>query len=282
MDRSWHGLAVEARIRFLVGLGRAPSVEVDSGAGVTTVVAGVSDNTLNGVVHARLDPAGADAVITATVGRFQRRQAPAIWWLDPSSTPADLPRRLEAAGLRPEDSGVVRGGPVERVLERTAAVLAAAGDSRAARPGRPGGFIRPVRDPGDLDRWLAVAAAAWGDDPTGDLARRRQLYLGLGLDPGAALQHWVAVAGDRTVGMASAFSAGRTVLLDHLEVAEEARRRGIGTALLRTALADGQARGCRWAVLEPTPESAPFYDVLGLEVEPCRPGVEFYLPLEPA
>jgi GNAT superfamily N-acetyltransferase len=284
----WHELAAEARIRFLEHLGRAGSVEVDRGAGVTAVISGVGDNTLNGVARARLDPERADRVIAAVVDRFERRRAPAIWWLDPQSTPADLAGRLRAAGLQPEETGIVRGAPVDRVLDRAGGTLNAAGRARDAAGRRrtlpdegTGILVRPVREPGDLDRWIEVAGAAWGDDPPGDLARRRRLYLDLGLGPGADLQHLVALEGERTLGMASAFHAGQTVLLDHLEVAEQARRRGVGTALLRAALTEAKARGCRRLVLEPTPDSARFYDTLGLDVEAVRPGVEFYLPLEP-
>jgi GNAT superfamily N-acetyltransferase len=221
-------------------------------------------------------------VIAETVARFARRQAPAIWWLDPESTPPDLPRRLEAAALRPEETGIVRGSAVADVLARADELLAAT-TARAA-PGRDGVEVRAVREAGDLDHWIEVAQANWGADEAGDLARRRELYLGLGLDPAAALKHWVAVDGDRTVGMATAFSTGPVVLVDHDEVVDQDRRPGAGTALLQAALTEGQRRGCRWAVLEPTPQSASFYDALydalGFEVERCRPGVEFYLPLE--
>jgi isopentenyldiphosphate isomerase len=84
------------------------------------------------------------------------------------------------------------------------------------------------------------------------------------------------------VGLGSAFYADQVVLVDHEEVIQAARRRRVGTALLGEALGEARRRGCRWAVLEPTPESAAFYDALGFEVEACRPDLELHLPLETA
>ena len=285
--RSWHELEVGARIRFLANLATAPPgvVVVEQTAGVTTVTTGVFDNTLNGVFHARLAASDADAAIAATLARFRRRRAPAIWWLDPANTPADLPRRLAAAGCRPEQAGIVRGGLVADLHRRAGQLLAAAGGGPAGA-GEARITVEAVGSPDDLDRWIGVARACWGaaaDGPPGDLARRRALYAGLGLGPAAALRHWVAVAGRRAVGLCSAFYADpeQVLLVDHVDVVEAARRRGVGTALLHAALGEARRRGCRWAVLEPTPGSAAFYDRLGFGVEACRPGVQFYLPLEP-
>jgi hypothetical protein len=77
---SWHELEVGARIRFLANLATAPLGDVEKAAGVTTVITGVFDNTLNGVFHGRLDASDADAVIAATLAQFRQQHAPAIWW----------------------------------------------------------------------------------------------------------------------------------------------------------------------------------------------------------
>jgi GNAT superfamily N-acetyltransferase len=177
----------------------------------------------------------------------------------------------------------VRGGLVADLYGRAGQLLGAAGGDPA---GEARIAVKAVRSPDDLDRWIEVARAVWGedaDDPPGDLARRQALYAGLGLAPAAALRHWVALAGDRAVGLCSAFYADQdqVLLVDHADVVQAARRRGVGTALVHAALGEAQRRGCRWAVLEPTPWSTAFYDTLGFEVEACRPGVQFYLPLEP-
>ncbi|MDF1855597.1 GNAT family N-acetyltransferase [Pseudooceanicola sp.] len=55
--------------------------------------------------------------------------------------------------------------------------------------------------------------------------------------------------------------------IDNLGVAEVARRRGIGTALMQAALAAGRDMGCAWIWLGSDPDSAsakPFYQALGL------------------
>jgi hypothetical protein len=97
---SWHALQVRARIRFLANLGSAPLADVDEAEGVTAVITGVLDNTLNGVFRARLEPSRADRVIAATLARFQERHAP------PSGgwTPAARPPTVQHAWRRPAAS----------------------------------------------------------------------------------------------------------------------------------------------------------------------------------
>ncbi len=260
---------MEARTRYLLNLATAPLVDLDDGAGVTVVVTGVFSNTLNGVCGARLSADEADAVIGEIVARLDHRRAPAIWHVDGESRPHDLGRRLEAAGCTPETSGVVRGGLVTDVLERISA---------------DGVEVTPVRTAEDLDHWFDVAAHMWGedlDDPPGNRERWRRLLTELGLSANAPLQHYVAFAEGRAVGMSSAFFCpdDSLVLIDHEDVAGHARRSGVGTAMLRAMLAEAQRRGCRYVVLEPTPESVPFYNRLGLAEEPVQAGHEFYLPL---
>jgi hypothetical protein len=172
--------------------------------------------------------AAADAVITATLARFRHQHAPATWWLDPGSTPTDLPQRLTAAGCRPEQTGMVRGGLVADLHGRAGQLLAPAGGGPA---GEASIAVEAVRSPDGLDRWIEVAQAVWGEDadePPGDLARRRALYAGLGLDPAAALRHWVALAGRRAVGLCSALYADQdqVLLVDHADVVQAARRQG--------------------------------------------------------
>jgi GNAT superfamily N-acetyltransferase len=102
--------------------------------------------------------------------------------------------------------------------------------------------------------------------------------LGLGAD--AALRHYLAYTDGTVAGMATAFFTEHTVLLQHVVVLPERRRRGIGRALALARLRDARVHGCGTAVLGPTPESRRLYEPLGFTVTPSRSGV-YYLPLRP-
>ena len=81
----------------------------------------------------------------------------------------------------------------------------------------------------------------------------------------------------RRVGDASAFFTSSTVLLEHVEVAEEERRRGIGTALALARLHEGRRLGCELAVFGTTPESAALYEQFGF-THAARRGPALVLP----
>ena len=92
------------------------------------------------------------------------------------------------------------------------------------------------------------------------------------------IRHWVARRDERRVGDASAFFTSSTVLLEHVEVAEEERRRGIGTALALVRLHEGRRLGCGLAVFGTTPESAALYEQFGFTTQPDEGRCWFYLP----
>jgi len=60
-------------------------------------------------------------------------------------------------------------------------------------------------------------------------------------------------------------------------VRPEERRRGIGRALMAHAVTAAGAR-CEHVVLDPTPDSAPFFGGLGFTMQGWPPGRSFYLP----
>jgi GNAT superfamily N-acetyltransferase len=91
-------------------------------------------------------------------------------------------------------------------------------------------------------------------------------------------RHWLALRGDRPVGMATAFFAGEVALLEHVGVVPDERRRGIATALALARLHEARRLGCETAVFGTTPESAALYEPLGLTTEPTAPRRWFYLP----
>ena len=95
------------------------------------------------------------------------------------------------------------------------------------------------------------------------------------------IRHWLALREGHRVGEASAFFTGSTVLLENVEVVEEERRRGIGTALALARLREGRRLGCELAVFGTTPESAALYEQFGFSTQPDQGRRWFYLPLEP-
>jgi GNAT superfamily N-acetyltransferase len=184
---------------------------------------------------------------------------PASWFLERPYQP--LTTALLDHGAHPERTGWWIGGPVTTI----------------AYPERQDDVeIRRVRGSVDLDGWLDVAGACGWLDDDGDRQARRRLYEAVGFD--GRLRHWIAVDGDRPVGMASSFVDAGVVDLCNVAVLEGDRRRGVGTALIDRRLDDAVTRGATSAVSAVSPEGWQVYRRRCFRSVPVREDVCFYLP----
>jgi GNAT superfamily N-acetyltransferase len=130
-----------------------------------------------------------------------------------------------------------------------------------------------VRDEATLRAWAQVV------EPAEPRARAVEMLAGLGLGAQAPLQHRLALRDAVVVGAASFFAHGDTVLGQHLAVAANERRAGIGRALARACAREALTAGARVAVVEPTPETVGFYRLLGFGLRAWPRDRSFYLPL---
>lgn len=203
----------------------------------------------NAVVWSRLTPETADAAIAESVAHFTAGGASEFEWKGYSyDTPADLPRRLAAAGFAAEEP--------ETLMVAEAADL-------AAMPGDlpEGVVLRRVRSEADVDLAVTVGNAAFGSG--GDRLRER-LLAQLRDDPDALLC-WVAMAGDTPVCSArmevhagtdfGSLWGGGTV--------EEWRGRGIYRALVKERAVVAAGRGLRFLQVDASPMSRPILERLG-------------------
>ena len=148
-------------------------------------------------------------------------------------------------------------------------------------PARPPGRTRiaVAADARELDLVLDLMAAEGMLEDDADRERARRVFRSLGLGRAAPLCHYLAREDAEPVGMATAFFGGETVLLQHVVVVPARRRRGLGRALALARLHDARARGCRTAVLGPTPESRRLYEPLGFTAAPTDGSRVLYLPV---
>lgn len=261
----WASAHFAAEVALLRHLATSPFADAGTGpvSWVTTLVA---SNTHNGVTRTRLDESSAAAEIDATIERFRARELPSTWFLDPRDLPTDLPRRLEAAGCRPERSGWVMGAHL-RDLPRDHSVLPA------------GVLVTEVTGLNQLDDWFAAARGVTFDDDGASDRSRRRLYASLGLGPTRPWRHWLATDEGRPIGTASALFDGVAVALDNVGVVAPYRRRGIGSALTLAAIGAARSVGSGLCVLGPSPDGQPLYASLGFELAPALSDRAFYLPM---
>jgi GNAT superfamily N-acetyltransferase len=256
-------LALRAQVAWFGALaaGGFPHVSVGQGLAVST---GLASNTENGAVMppSVLDsPSQVDAVLRWLRKRALPASVIVTQPVDPEATARLIGRRLE-----PENSGSVMG---RLVTDRDA-------DPDMARPLASGWHVTEATDTPDLrENHRVYTDDGWWDP--GELDRYLQVAARLGFGPGRPIRHWTARHRDVPVGAASSFQFDDAVLLAHCCVAAPWRRRGIGTALTRAGLAAAAQRGARQAVLLPSPDGYHLHQALGFHLVPAHPNRWFYL-----
>jgi GNAT superfamily N-acetyltransferase len=195
---------------------------------------------------AGLDGEELDTLIARQVQVFARHGEPFEWKLHGHDRPADLPDRLRAAGLVPEDTETVVIGPVEVI---------------AGEPSLPEGVvIRELREPGDFERLVQLDEAmshedhSWIDDLAAERAADPQ---GLGI--------FVAEAGGRTVcdGWMRFPSGTEFATFWGGFTLPAWRRRGVYRALVAHRAKVAVARGRRYIAVDASDDSRPILERLG-------------------
>jgi ribosomal protein S18 acetylase RimI-like enzyme len=240
----WPALEPANQAELLAHLGASPLAEGEATAEVTWVVTGIDSNDHNGVVWARFAGADAGARIAALVDRFRASGPPALWHLDAASRPADLAERLAAVGCRRLAPGVCMTAALRELPVPAAA---------------PGLTVERVADASALAAWMDV----WGTLDDGPRAPRERLYASLGLGAERPLQLYLARLDGEPAAVSQLFLGRAAAGLYCVTTRPDARRRGVGTAVVLAALRAARARGYEVAVLGPTPESRAMYARLG-------------------
>lgn len=201
----------------------------------------------SGVTWSDLEPAGADAVIAAQVDRFAQLARPWEWKHYSYDRPADLPKRLVAAGLTAE--------PAETLMVAEIAELA------VDVPPPVGIQLMTVIDEQGIEAFVRMHADVFGGDHS---AIGRTLLAGLSqeLPSNLAVIAWFE-------GMA--VGAGRVELQPGTDFASiwgggthpVWRGRGVFRSMVAYRAALASARGFRYLQVDAVPDSRPILGHLG-------------------
>jgi len=238
----------------LIWTGQAPGVETHVEPDVVWYTTGRPHAAHNRVFNARFAPEGADARIDAILAQFRWQGVPALWWVWPSSEPADLRERLIAHGLH--QTRTSRG--------MVADLAGLNGDF----PPPPALRIERVRDRAALRGYIQALSLGFSMPEVAAAGLYEQLAA-LDLGPDSPLQHYVGWLGDEPVACSTLFLGAGVASLSSVATVPAARRKGICTALTLAPLREARAAGYRIAVLLPSDAGYQVYRRVGF-VELCN------------
>jgi GNAT superfamily N-acetyltransferase len=253
--------AVEANLfSFFAHLKTWPRVAVHDDADCCWTISDLPFPLFNSVMHARVSPGAADALIDARIAACEARHVPMLWWTGPSTSPDDLGDRLDRRGFLFEPAhGMV--ADLDR-LERD--------------PTRTDVAIEAVTDLSTLRTWSRVLCDSFGaPQPFGDAFAG--LAVSIGLDARSLFRHFLARVDGEPAATCSMFLGAGVAGIYDVSTVPERRRCGIGRAITAAAMHEARALGYRTAILHSSTLGTGVYRSLGFE-DVCDIGQFVWVP----
>ena len=236
----------------------------DSPAMLRVITPGAPETLLNIILRYSAAAPVTRAEVERAIAPYRTERLPFQWWLTPGDEPPGLREQLRGLGMQ------TWGGATAMTLD-----LAGWRPPRALPPVERGVAVGLVASPRDAHEALEVICEVFYV-PVAPMARwttenaTMRVYL-------ARRSNGAAVS---AMGMqCHAGVAG----ISNVATLPEARRRGIGSAMMVRALEDARDAGCAIAALTATPEARRLYESLGFGacgvIEQWAPGHELTLAL---
>jgi GNAT superfamily N-acetyltransferase len=224
-------------------------------------IAGLQVSFTNNVHRTRLSPETVEGRVADVVALLGERKVPALWWVGPLDTPAELPEVLEANGFKHEED-----------MPWMAADLAT--DPGAALPDGVEAFR--VDGPERFEQFVDAMKRGFGMDENEQEAMiKLDDVVGTGEDAG--WQRFVAIEDGRPVGSSGLMLGEEVAGIYNVATPPEHRGRGIAGALTGVAMRWARDHGFGTAILGSAPKAVPLYERMGFR-HVCRMGVYVFEP----
>lgn len=254
-DLAAHAAMLEGHFAEIQALyARAAGGEVRMTGEVQLSASGLPARVVNAVNMAHFSDASAADGIQAAKAFFERFGVPFRWFCGPTSTPVDLPERLEAAGLTQlsDTPGMALQIPMMRDEPTTVRGL----------------HVREVADRSDFEVWLRVSVESFPLEPV-VAAAWRAVHEPLGFGAESPLHNYIAWLDGRPVAVSALLHGREAAGIWNVGTLAEVRGRGIGRESTLAALRDARVAGRTVSVLGSSPMGLPVYRRIGF-VEVCR------------
>lgn len=235
-------------------VGASPNAEFSEGGGITQCITGIRQDVFNVVLKCSLDPKTIDVEIDKAIKDYRSRRIPLLWHAGPSSEPGDVGRRLEA-----------RGFPNDYNLSAMAVDLESMDDVHPA----DGVTVKVVDNMRDCEDWARCLARSWESPANTDswMLRNACFKPSIEREMGLSLPRrmYLGLLNGRATGTSTLVWSDDIVGLEMVGTVHSARGKGVGSAMIRKALADARAMGFKFAVVLSTVEGFRLYEKNGFK-----------------
>ena len=240
---------------WITVFGRIWESRVNDPPGVIRSVSDVPMSLFNSVMDAQLEQEDTDSTIQYIISDAGLRKVPALWWVCPSSRPADLAKRLLENGFTVDEDGPGMAVALENL--------------NVDLPLPSGLSVREAQD--DASQWEWCRTMAMGFEVPAarvDFAMNSWHDLLSQVDP-EITQAYIAWLDGEPVATSLLQLGGGVAGIYVVATIPEARRNGVGAQVTLYPLLQARARGYKVGVIEASEMGFGVYQSLGFK-EYCR------------
>ena len=244
----------ENYINYWRCVGASPNAEFSEGGEITQCITGIRQDVFNVVLKCNLDQKTIDDEIDKAIKDYRSRRIPLLWHPGLLSEPGDVGRRLEA-----------RGFPNDYDLVAMAVDLESMDDLHPPE----GVTVKVVDSMRDCEDWASCLARSWESPANTDSWMLRNACFNLSIEREMSLslprRMYLGFLDGRAAGTSILVWSDDIVGLEMVGTIHSAREKGVGSAIIRNALADARAMGFKFAVVLSTVEGFRLYEKNGFK-----------------
>lgn len=243
--------AIEANLFDLFEMFRHwPQAEWHDDPDLLWTITDVAFPMFNNGMRARLNTGGVDAALEVVIARCRSRNVPMLWWMGPTTTPADLGAHLEMHGFFHTEDALGMAIDLQALNEDIPT---------------PAGFvIEKVNDVAALRTWFRPFSAGFGvDDVFTDafLGLYDQAIFGARMP----VHTYLGRLNGQPVASSSVYYGAGVAGIYDVATIPQARRQGIGALMTLAPLREARAMGYRAGILHASEMGANVYRRLGFQ-----------------
>jgi ribosomal protein S18 acetylase RimI-like enzyme len=250
-----YSTAIEENLfAFIPLLGRLGRMEVNAPPGVKRSICDLPISLFNSIMDARLAPSQVDSAIQTILSDAAGRKVPILWWMSPSTRPADLGDHLKDHGFILDDDSPGMAVDLQGLNEDLP---------------KPEGFsIQLAQDETAWRQWSIAVQTAYDASPPKDLNVNAWSSILRQSDPNTVYA-FTGSLDDKPVATSLLLLAGGAAGIYAVGTLPEARRKGIGAWMTLHPLLLARSMGFKTGVLFASEMGVGVYRSLGFQ-EYCR------------
>ncbi|NNL76660.1 MAG: GNAT family N-acetyltransferase [Desulfobacterales bacterium] len=243
--------AIEANLVEMFSLNRYwAQAEVHDGKNLFWTITDVPFPLFNSILRAQLEPNDIDGSIKAAITRSKLRDVPILWWTGPATQPANLGEYLRNHNFCYK--GNSSGMAVDlRSLEGNLQSL-------------PEFSIEAIDNVETLRKWCHVLRTGFGmAEYVGNAFF--DLFSSIGLGRHLPIRHYIGLLKGEPIAVSTLLLDAGVAGIYNVATVPNARRKGLGSAMIMKPLYEARAMGYRIGILQSSNMGAGVYRSLGFQ-----------------